>query len=331
MRRLILGALVSAPIWVLVPAVAMAEADYVVAPTTVTEWKSVFGRVEARDTIPARSRIGGTLVSVSVEEGDTVAQGQVIGLIDDPKLELQLQSVEAQIEALQSQLENARTELTRGEDLLKRGVTTAQRLDALRTQVDVLINQIESTRAQKRVVAEQAAEGAVLAPISGRVIAVPVTTGAVVMPGEVVATIGGGGFFLRLAVPERHAAYLSEGLEIRMGESGVGQPGRLAKVYPQIENGRVIADVEVEGMSSEFVNARVLVSLPVGTSDALLVPEDRVASRMGLDFVTVRGPGDAPVARAVVLGERHRIDGAAMVEVLSGLAANDVVLVPAHE
>lgn len=331
MRRLILGALIWAPIWALTPAAAIAGTEQVVTRSAVTEWKSVFGRVEARDTIPARSRIGGTLIRVEVEEGSDVAQGQVIGLIDDPKLNLQLRSVEAQIDALLSQLANAQTELARGEDLLQRGVTTAQRLDALRTQVDVLVNQIEATRAQKSVVEQQSAEGAVLAPIAGKVIAVPVTTGAVMMPGEVVATIGGGGFFLRLAVPERHAPYLKEGLEIRIGETGEGRPGRLAKVYPQIENGRVIADVEVEGMSSEFVNARVLVSLPVGTTDALLVPADLVASRMGLDFVTVKGPDAAPVDRAVVLGETHRIDGTAMIEVLSGLAEGDVVTVPSHE
>ena len=310
-------------------AVALASAAGSQEPVTsaqITEWKSVFGQVEARDTIPARSRIGGTLIRIDVEEGSDVTEGQVIGVIHDPKLDLQMQSVEAEIEALQSQLANAKTELARGEDLLKRGVTTAQRLDALRTQVEVLQNRIEATRAQKRVVAEQAAEGAVLAPIAGRVITVPVTAGAVVMPGEVVATIGGGGFYLRLAVPERHAAYLREGLEIRIGETGEGQPGRLAKVYPQIENGRVIADVEVEGMSSEFVNARVLVSLPVGTTDALLVPVDAADTRMGLDFVTVKGEAGEPVARVVVLGETHMLDGAEMVEVLSGLSATDVLV-----
>lgn len=324
MRKLVFGVLFGA----LVPLGAGAEV--VVSKVPVTEWKSVFGRIEARDTVPARSRIGGTLEEITVEEGDRVEQGQQIGLIHDPKLDLQLQSVEAQIEALLSQLDNAKTELARGEGLLQRGVTTAQRLDALRTQVDVLQNQIEATRAQKRVVEEQSAEGAVLAPIAGRVIGVPVTQGSVLMPGEVVAQIGGGGFFLRLAVPERHAAYLREGLEIRLGGIGEGQSGRLAKVYPQIENGRVIADVEVEGLSSEFVDARVLVSLPVGVTETLVVPADAVRTRMGLDFVTVRGPGDEPVDRAVVLGERHELDGQAMVEVLSGLKANDVV-VPGHE
>ncbi len=315
---------------ILGPGLALAASEQAVEQREITEWKAVFGRIEARDLIPARSRIGGTLVSVDVTEGSAVAEGEVIANIYDPKLDLQLDSVQGQIDALLSQLQNAETELKRGEDLLQRGVTTAQRLDALRTQVEVLQNQIEATRAQKRVIEEQAAEGAVLAPIAGKVIDVPVTRGSVVMPGEAIAQIGGGGFFLRLAVPERHAAYLQEGLEIRIGADGQSQTGRLAKVYPQIENGRVVADVEVEGMSSDFVNARVLVSLPVGQRSALLVPADRVETRMGLDFVTVRGPGGTPVDRAVVLGEAHPVDGTPMVEVLSGLTEDDV-LVTGHE
>lgn len=315
---------------ILGPGLGIAAPEQAAELREVTEWRAVFGRVEARDMIPARSRIGGTLVSVDVTEGSTVTEGQQIADIYDPKLGLQLESVQGQVDALLSQLENAEIELKRGEDLLQRGVTTAQRLDALRTQVEVLQNQIEATRAQKRVIEQQAAEGAVLAPIAGKVIDVPVTRGSVVMPGEVIAQIGGGGFFLRLAVPERHAGYLEEGIEIRIGADGESQPGRLAKVYPQIENGRVVADVEVEGMSSEFVNARVLVSLPVGRRMALVVPADRVDTRMGLDFVTVRGPDGGPVDRAVVVGSSLPVDGAPMVEILSGLSEGDV-LVDGHE
>ena len=51
------------------------------APRTVTEWKSVYGRIETKDKIPARARIGGTLMSLNVVEGDKVAAGQVIGLL----------------------------------------------------------------------------------------------------------------------------------------------------------------------------------------------------------------------------------------------------------
>lgn len=296
-----------------------------VEPVTLPEWKAVYGRVEARDRIPARARLGGTLVSLSVAEGDVVAQGDVLAEIVDEKLGFQLAALDAQGQALAAQLANARTELTRGEELLAQGVTTAQRLDALRTQVDVVTGQIAALEAQRQVVAQQAAEGAVLAPVAGRVLDVPVAQGAVVMPGEAVAQIGGGGIFLRLAVPERHAADLSEGDAIQIeGADGVAE-GRLAKVYPLIENGRVVADVEVAGLSDRFVDARVLVRLPVGERAALLVPETALVTRGGVDFVMVEGAG----LRAVVPGERVTMDGAAMVEVLTGLQAGDVVLAEA--
>jgi RND family efflux transporter MFP subunit len=295
------------------------------APVSITEWKAVYGRVEARDRIPARARLGGTLVSLSVAEGDVVAQGDVLAEIVDEKLGFQLAALEAQGQALAAQLANAQTELTRGEELLAQGVTTAQRLDALRTQVDVVTGQIAALEAQRQVVAQQAAEGAVLAPVAGRVLDVPVAQGAVVMPGEAVAQIGGGGIFLRLAVPERHAANLTEGDAIQIeGADGVAE-GRLVKVYPLIENGRVVADVEVAELSDRFVDARVLVRLPVGERAALLVPEAALVTRGGVDFVGIEGAG----LRAVVPGARVSIEGAAMVEVLTGLQAGDVVVADA--
>jgi len=292
-----------------------------IAPQAVTEWKAVYGRIEAKDRIPARARIGGTLVDLSVSEGATVAAGQPIARIVDEKLDFQLGAIEAQLQALDSQLVNAEAELKRGEELLARGVTTAQRLDALRTQVEVLKGQIEAQAAQRRVVEQQRDEGVVLAPIAGRVLSVPVAAGAVVMPGEVVAAVGGGGFFLRLAVPERHATDLAEGDPIAI-ETGAGATeGRLAKLYPQIENGRVVADVEVPGMNAAFVDARVLVRLPVGTRQAILVPAAAVHTVSGLDFVTVE-TAQGRLPRTVVTGAAE--DG--MIEIVTGLAAGETVV-----
>jgi multidrug efflux pump subunit AcrA (membrane-fusion protein) len=216
-------------------------------------------------------------------------------------------------------MENAQTELKRGEDLLSRGVTTVQRLDALRTQVDVLSGQIEASQANKRVIEQQAADGVVLAPTSGRVLDVPVTQGAVLMPGEAIAVVGGGGFFLRLAIPERHATSLTEGAEISI--EGLNATGTLARIYPQIENGRVIADVDVPGLSNAFVDARVLVRIPVGKRLALAVPVGALITRSGLDFVAVK-QGDEVILRTVVPGERQ----GDMVEILTGLQAGDAVI-----
>jgi RND family efflux transporter MFP subunit len=290
----------------------------------VTDWKAVYGQIEAQTRLPARARLGGTLVSVTVVEGDRVEAGQVLARVVDEKLDLRLRSVDAQLQSLQSQIENAQSELERGEALLQRGVTTVQRLDALRTQVDVLRGQIEATRAERSVVEQQANEGDVLAPISGLVLTVPAAAGAVVMPGEAVATLGGGGFFLRLAIPERHAGSLSEGDEIEIDGAGDGAKGRLARIYPQISNGRVMADVAVEGLDEAFVDARVLVRLAVGARAALLVPEAAVTTRSGLDFVTVEGANQGE--RAVMLGQRHEAEGVILREVLSGLRDGESVV-----
>ena len=290
------------------------------APRTVTEWKSVYGRIETKDKIPARARIGGTLMSLNVVEGDKVEAGQVIGRIIDQKISLQLESIAAQEASVKAQLENAETELKRGEDLLAKGVITVQRLDGLRTQVDVLKGQLNAVEAQRQVIIQQAAEGDILAPIAGRVLDVPASVGAVLMPGEMLALVGGGGTYLRLAIPERHARHLEEGAELSIEGPEGAATGKLARIYPQIENGRVIADVEVEALSDRFIDARTLVRVPVGSRKALLVPTKAVKTVQGLDFVPTKSG-----LRAVVLGEEMALDGVEMVEILTGLVAGDEI------
>ncbi|MCP5073169.1 MAG: efflux RND transporter periplasmic adaptor subunit [Rhodobacteraceae bacterium] len=322
MRFLALVAALITPL----PDLSCAQEIYQVRPVTLSEWKAVFGRVEARDRIPARARLGGTLQDLAVTEGDTVSASQLLARIKDEKLGFQLAALDAELGAVASQLENAQTELLRGEDLLKRGVTTVQRLDLLRTQVSVLANEKNAIRSKRQVIEQQANEGEVLAPVAGLVLNVPLAAGAVVMPGELVAMIGGGGFFLRLAVPESHAAFLTEGDNIIIGQGDTTRQGRLARVYPQIENGRVIADVDVPDLSHEFVDARVLVRLPVGERRALVLPQSALITRAGLDFVEV-SRGDDVILRTVLQGQSHNIDGIVMVEIVTGVQAGEQVVI----
>jgi RND family efflux transporter MFP subunit len=320
MRTLLLAAVLAA-------ASPAAAGTIEVVPQPLVEWKAVYGRVEARDLVPARARIGGTVVELLVSEGDEVEAGARIAVVRDDKIAFQVAAFDAQLRALEAQLSRARTELERARSLVERGVVTAQRFEQLSTDVDVTMNQIAATQAQRAVVVQQSEEGEVLAPVSGKVLTVPVTHGAVIMAGEPAATIGGGGFFLRLAVPERHAQSLEQGAEIRITAAGSETTGRLAKLYPTIENGRVIADVEVDAIDSAFVDARVLVEVPVGTRQALLVPQAALATRSGLDFVRVV-TADGEIERVVVPGERMVRDGRPEVEILTGLQPGETVAVP---
>lgn len=302
-----------------------AAAERELVPARIVETKAVVGRIEARDVIPARPRIGGTLVHLKVSEGDSLVEGQSIATVIDDKLALQLRAAEARIRALGSEQGNVQSEYERARTLLERGAGTQQRVDALRTQLDVIRNQISAAEADKAVIIQQASEGEVLAPVAGRVLKVPVTRGAVVMPGEQVALIAGGGVFLRLALPERHAAQLQVGAKVPVSlEGGARAEGRLAKIFPQIENGRVIADVELAGIGDFFVGARVLAEVPVGERQALLVPKAAVTTRSGLDFVTVWAASGFRQVLVVLGGEQP----GGQIEVLTGLQAGDRVVTP---
>lgn len=313
----------------LLPALPVLAGEFLIKPIDVIETKAVYGRIETRDVIPARSRIGGTLSRLGVTEGDAVAAGQSIATVIDDKLALQLRAAEARIRALTSEQTNARAELERALTLLARGSSTQQRVDQLSTQLDVFRNQIAAAEADRSVILQQGAEGEVTVPVSGRIVKVPVTRGAVVLPGEPIAHIAGGGFFLRLALPERHANDLKPGATVTLGESGGPSPaiGKLAKIFPQIENGRVIADVEVEKPGDYFVGARVLVHVPIRTRAVLAVPKQAVRTQSGLDFLTLVTPGGRQEI-AVVLGAPVSLSVGEGVEILSGARVGDRVILP---
>lgn len=298
-----------------------------ITPRIVTEWKLVYGQVETRDRVPARARIGGTIIELDVTEGDDVQAGGRIAMIEDTKLNFQIDALDARLEALVSRLETARSDLERGEQLIQRGVITTQRFEELQTAVSVLEGEISGLEAERLVVERQIEEGTVLSPETGIVLSVPVSVGSVIGPGEAIAVIGGGGVYLRLAVPERHATDLSEGDTIQIGgTSGEVREGTLVKLYPQIEGGRVQADVEVEGLNPDFVGRRVPVRLPVGERNAILVPQAALSQHGGLDFVTVES-ADGRVQRAVVPGATMNVDGAEWREILTGLGAGERVVV----
>lgn len=311
--------------------------EFVARAVTVPETKAVFARVESRTVVPARARIGGTIREVRISEGSQVREREVLALVVDDKLALELRAAEAKVQELKSQLENARTELDRTQMLMSRGVTTQTRLDQAKTQFDVAVNQVAAAEADKAVVTQRAREGEILAPATGRVLTVPVTLGSVVMPGEPVARIASGNYYLRLSLPERHASEIVQGSIVLVGERGLApaangngeafRQGRIVKVYPEIENGRVIADVDVAGLGDYFVNERTLVRIPVGKRQAIAVPQEAVFTRHGIDYVRI-ATADGQREVAVVTGETFGDGGRGRVEILTGLRDGDKVVLP---
>ena len=312
-----------------------AVASFEVSPQTIDDLKSVYAKVRSRDLIQARVRTPGTIASLKVDEGDSVTQGQILALVGDPKIGLRIRSLDARIIAIESRVETANTELERARTLQQRGFASQSRLDQAQTTYDVALNELKSARAERSVIETESTEGEVLAPTSGRVLRVPVTVGSVVLAGETIATIAANEYLLRLELPERHARSMKVGDPVRLGARGLGPDekplaeGRISQVYPELDNGRVVADAEVPNLGSYFVGERVLVWISAGKRQTFVVPRSYVFMRFGLDYVRLQ-KDDGTYADIVVQTGRDVRDagGEQKLQILTGLAAGDRLVRP---
>jgi HlyD family secretion protein len=129
------------------------------------------GSFEA-DEVVVSSELGGQLLQFNVNEGDSLAQGQIVGVVDSTNLALQKAQVKATIQSLsektnnvqpqiellqnqlavqQSQLKNLLHEKDRIERLIQADAATGKQLDDINSQIDVTRKQMAVTQQQINV------------------------------------------------------------------------------------------------------------------------------------------------------------------------------------
>jgi multidrug efflux system membrane fusion protein len=304
-----------------------AMAEQTVVRRQVDDRKAVIATVEPIRELRARARIGGTIVKLAVREGDRVAAGDQVALIVDPKLALQIQALESRMQAQSSAREQAQIDYNRMQQLRASGTVSQAQLDQAQTRLNVAERTFLALRSDREVVEQQSTEGAVLAPGAGRVLTVPVSVGSVILPGETIATLAADNYILRLHLPERHARFMKAGDTILVGARGL-QPqdqetlrrGRVTLVYPQIDQGRVVADAVVEDLGDYFVGERTRVYVATGQRDALVVPADYVYRRFGVTYVKLQDGTE------VVVQTGLPVDGG--IEILAGVKEGDALVRP---
>lgn len=309
---------------------AAAQDGFIVDRVDIADRKAVFGTVRSIDVIDARARIAGTVGGLAVDEGSLVDAEAVLATVGDPKLTLRLTALDARLASLDAQEKLAKIELDRLTRLRKSGAASQSRLDEAQTNLDVINSNRAALVAERAVIAQQQAEGAVLAPAAGRVLRVHVAEGSVILPGEPLATIATEHYVLRIELPERHARFIEQGDTVMVGERGLTQTesmaleslteGVIRQVYPEMSNGRVIADVTVEGLGDYFVGERARVYVAAGRRSTILVPSQLLRQRYGVTYVRVKGSGEVMIQPGQVIGDRT--------EILSGLRSGDILLQP---
>lgn len=294
---------------------------------TIADLKPVPATLTTRDMGEARARITGVLTTLLVKEGDTVRQGQLIATVKDDRLALLTAAYDAQVAAAAADAARAQADLTRTRTLFAQGIYAQARLDQVEAIAKASSASLAAARAQRSASAELGAQGAILAPASGRVLVADVPPGSVVTAGQSVARITAGPAVVRLELPEAQARTLRLGdtVQVSIDGAATSATGIISQIYPSVVAGQVVADVTAAGLPQDLVGQRATVMVRVGERRALVVPRRYVSTRYGIDYVRlVRADGaasDTPVqTRAGPTADE--------LEILSGLKAGDILSLP---
>ncbi|MDX2061456.1 MAG: efflux RND transporter periplasmic adaptor subunit [Bacteroidia bacterium] len=292
------------------------------------------GQVQASRRAELSTRVMGTLVSLSVEEGQAVREGQVLGQIRSTDVQASRNQVDAQIQEVEAVVANAKRDLDRFEALYAKGSATQKELDDVRTGYARAQAQLEAARQGKAQVETQLGYATLVAPFSGYVTHKFMQQGALATPGMPILTLeGGAGFKLVARVAEQDIAGVRPGqtAQVTVEALGEGFPATVTRITPSTTFTGAQYEVTLAAKSypkgliaGMFLRAR-LAGAPQPGSAATWVPDSVLVHRGGLTGIYVVSPGGEALLRWVRTGATEK----GQVEIRSGLSQGDRYIVRA--
>jgi membrane fusion protein (multidrug efflux system) len=297
----------------------------------LTELLTLTGTLDPRAKVMVVAEVPARLLRVLKTEGDRVAQGAVIAVLDETDFRFARDRAKAMVDVAEANRSHARAEEDRAASLLKTGgITDKERLSA-QVAVQVAEASASQARTELAIAEQQLARTQVKAPISGRVSRKSADAGAMLAVGTpIFEIVDDGAFEFRAAVASADLA------KVRVGEPvtvtvdalpGFTTRGQVDRVVPLVEARSRAFDVivrvpgQAQLVSGLFARAEIRVREVPGS---LTVPPTALV-RDGADparaqaFVIADGKADR---RDVMVG----VERSDAIQVTSGLKAGEVVV-----
>lgn len=312
------------------PSVTVAPENVTVLDTVLLQsGPAITGDLMAERSATIRAEVGGSVMSVNVEEGQAVRQGQVLAILDESVIAEQVRSARSALVSAENSAAVARREAERTKRLLAGGAVAERDVELADRALWSAEAQLENARAAAAGAQKQWQKTRLTAPFGGIVGRRQVSVGDVVTMGnELFTVVDPRSMQLEAAVPVSALAALRVGSTVNFDVSGYeGQSftGTVKRVSPEVDPGtrqvRIVVTIPNAGslVAGLFAKGRV-------------VTESRLAIAVPVTAVDLRGA--TPTARrikdgkvevvAVQLGLRDEVG--ALIEVTGGLARGDTVL-----
>jgi len=331
----------------------------------VAEQLTVTGTVEPADLLTVTPQISGLQIrQVLVNEGDRVAAGQPLVILDDTNLRTDIQRAQAQLDVAQAQLRQQQANLAQAQAQAAEADTNRQRYQSLAAQ-GAVSNEEADRRATQAVTAREAVGVAeanvasaeanirsqqseisrlqteltrttVVAPLAGIVAERPASVGDVSSTAtEVVSLIQGNQLELLAEVPQAQLTQVAVGAPVRVTSStdpNIRVEGTVQEIQPLVDPQTRTAQVVIRLPESDRLRSGMFLTAEIqsGQRSGFTIPAEALLPQPdGSVRVYVLGPDQTAVAHTVEIGARvSGSDGEGdRVEILQGLESGEQVIV----
>ena len=297
----------------------------------IARWLPVSGTVQPVRQATVKAKVSGDVRQVTIREGETVREGQLLARIDTADLDAKLIERVGALESSKAQLALAEKNRTTNSALLKQNFISQNAYDTFESSFNVAQGNVKSAEAQVQLARNALKDAIATSPLNGIVAKRHVNPGEkVAFDSPLITVVDLRDLELQAMVPAVDVPELSIGKMVELTIDGFGErkfTGRIERMNPSTEPGtRAIlvyvgipnADGALRG--GMFATGRIALaaSSPVAT-----LPATAVRVEAGQTYVwTVES--DKLVKRIVVTGRRD--EAAGRVEVKTGLSQDVPVL-----
>lgn len=276
------------------------------------------------------AKVDGRINTLNIYEGDLVAAGEVVAVLDTNDLQAQVIQAQGNLMAAQSGYEQAALDYNRYASLAAQGAVSAQMLDNARTQRDSAAGQVKAAQGALHLMQEKLANANVTVPRSGVITKRFMQAGTFVRSGSPIVTVADTSKLLAKAtVGESQIASLATGTKVIVQVDALpGQEfeGIVTRISPvaTLPARTFTAEVSIDNTggllkSGMFAKVEMPMALHVGV---LAVPESALVMRADQKTVFVVGADNKVQQRVLTAGVME--DG--WVEVLDGLREGETIV-----
>ncbi|HET9735825.1 MAG TPA: efflux RND transporter periplasmic adaptor subunit [Burkholderiales bacterium] len=303
---------------------------YIVEPLAMERTLPLTGSLAPFAEATVKAKVAGELVAVTVREGETVKQGQVLARIDQTEVQARVAARRADVGAARAQLDWAAKNRASQKALLEKGFIAQTAFDNVQSNYDVALARLRAAEAELVLAQKSLGDSVLVAPFAGIVSLRHAQAGErVALDGKVVTVVDLSRLQLEAAVPATEIGKLRVGQPVAFRVDGFGEQrfaGRIDRINPATVAGSrsiyvyaVIDNPQAVLRAGLFAQGAVSLERIEG---ALVVPASAVREELGRNIVYALVDGKVQ-RRAVKVGPADAID---RVQVLEGLAPGDRIV-----